>query len=254
VSARGDLVATGVGCRLRPGRSILTGVSATFPAGEVTAIVGSNGSGKSTFARILAGIDRPSAGQVTRPSGRVVFVPERAPALAGCSARALAHALRSRAEARGAVDRRLAAALEAMGYSHAATTSLGRLSKGNLQKAHLAVAYAVRPTVAILDEPATGLDVAARTAANDILRQVADDGAVVVVTAHTEASAADRNLRLEQGGLIASLDAAGRSYRVVLETAGEPDHRVVVVPREQLGAFVVAAMDRGDVVSRVEPA
>jgi ABC-type multidrug transport system ATPase subunit len=252
VSGGADLVAEGVECRLGSGRAILSDVTATFPPGALTAIVGSNGSGKSTLVRILAGIDRPTAGRVRRPDGRVVFVPERAPALAGCSARVLAHAFRTRGEPRRAVDRRLEEALAELGFSHSARTSLGRLSKGNLQKAHLAVAYAVRPAVTILDEPATGLDVAARAAANAVLRRLVDAGAVVVITAHTPVASADRSVHLDRGRLVTGAGARAAAYRVTLERTATT--RVETVRAEEIGRFLVAAIDEGWAVSGVEAA
>ena len=253
------LVVRDVGCRLRSGRVILREVSATFEAGSVTALVGENGSGKSTLARILAGVDRSDSGAVQRPPGRTHLVPERAPALAGCSTQTLARAFAPRGAIRTSVDTRLTASLAQLGFSHDATTPLSRLSKGNLQKAHLAVAYAVTPSAAIIDEPATGLDVRARTAATRLLRGLADEGSVVIITAHTTVADVDQSLQLLAGRLVA-MDAPGDGRwfvvrwrgvdlrpRAVIGSLVEPDHdgwRARVAQRD-LERFLVTAVDAG---------
>lgn len=267
-----DLVVRDVGCRLRSGRVILRDVTATFVAGAVSVVIGENGSGKSTLARILAGVDPANGGSVQRPTGRTHLVPERAPALAGCSAQTLVRAFAPRGASRSAVDSRLVESLVALGFSHESTSPLGRLSKGNLQKAHLAVAYAVAPSLAIVDEPATGLDARARAAAARLLRQLAEAGSVVIITAHSPVTDVDQSLQIVDGRLLPmAVDrSVGRAFVVELRNFEEARAAVsaltlgtvvgltngvlrVRVGEPDIGAFLVAATDIGCVVIGVAP-
>lgn len=256
------------------GRVVLDGVNAEFRRGDVTAVIGANGTGKSTLARVLAGVDRPNSGSVTRPVRAAFFAPERVPALPSCSLRTLAAGLApTLGSPRGVWRPRLAAALDALGFTHLPDTPLQRLSKGNLQKAYVALAYALQPSVALLDEPTTGLDPSSRTAAGELLRAVAAGGGAVVVTAHERVGFADVQLRLVDGHLTVfdpvsverfvvdlALSAAswtfwdgkhaGLSYTVLARSTSQNVLRLLV-DAATLPVVLRAALDQGDAVTRV---
>ncbi|HEY3481398.1 MAG TPA: ATP-binding cassette domain-containing protein, partial [Streptomyces sp.] len=163
---------------------VLREVSLDLPPGALVRIEGANGTGKSTLLRIVAGVDRPTAGEVRgRPATATAYVPERfPPALPFPVLRYLTHlgAVRglpgpeARERARHWLER-----FEITGY---ADTPLDELSKGTCQKVAVAQALLADPRLLVLDEAWTGLDQTARAQLDDAVRdRVAAGGTVVFV-------------------------------------------------------------------------
>ncbi|WP_329103683.1 ATP-binding cassette domain-containing protein [Micromonospora sp. NBC_01699] len=151
------LEARGISKRYRRHR-VLTGLDLTVRAGEIAAVVGANGSGKSTFLRICAGLASPDRGQV-RVHGTIGYcpqsggtndflVPEEHFVLVGAG-RGLA-----RDTARSA-GRRHAAGLD---WDPTGPTQARHLSGGTRQKLNLVLAGLGDPDVLLLDEPYQGFD------------------------------------------------------------------------------------------------
>lgn len=197
---------------------------------------GANGTGKSTVLRIVAGLDRPTAGRVLGRPGRTAYVPERfPPALPFDAYGYLVHLGRVHG-LRGAVaGRRAAQWLERFGIGGYARTPLSRLSKGTGQKVAVAQALLAEPELLVLDEAWTGLDRAARGTLDDAVRARVAAGGTVVFVDHDPgrlAGEASAVRRVEQGRLVAvpvaavAAVAAGPApgARVVVEAvgAGEP--------------------------------
>jgi ABC-type lipoprotein export system ATPase subunit len=219
--ARGLVKVHGAG---RAERRILAGADLDVAPGELVAIVGRSGSGKSTMLQLLGGLDRPDAGTV-EIAGRWVVAPgggpgERAlsavrreaigfvfqffhllPELSG-EANVLLPATLPGADTR-ALTRRGRALIERLGLRDVAALLPHQLSGGEQQRFALARALIGDPPVILADEPIGNLDAAAGALVLDLLRAAADDGrAVVMVTHQAEATArADRVLRLEDGVL-----------------------------------------------------
>ncbi|MEE6257398.1 ATP-binding cassette domain-containing protein [Plantactinospora sonchi] len=139
-------------------RPVLTGVDLTVRAGEIAAVVGANGSGKSTFLRICAGLLSPDAGKV-RVHGALGYCPQAGGTndflhpeehfvLVGAG-RGM-----SRAQARAA-GRGQAAALD---WDPSGRTQARHLSGGTRQKLNLVMAGLGEPDVVLLDEPYQGFD------------------------------------------------------------------------------------------------
>ncbi|NEY36671.1 ATP-binding cassette domain-containing protein [Streptomyces sp. PRKS01-65] len=182
-----------VGKRYGRGRWVLVDVDLQVPPGAVVAVAGGNGSGKSTLLRILAGVSRPTSGRVSGRPPRVGYVPDRftahdrLPALAYLTHMGRVRGMpgdRARARAHHLLDR-----LALVGGEQA---PLRTLSKGNAQKVALAQALLVVPDLLVLDEPWSGLDVAAHAVLAELLGEVAGQGGTVVFTDHREAVAAQR--------------------------------------------------------------
>lgn len=190
------------------GHDVLREVTFDLRAGEVTALVGQNGSGKSTLLELLAGVLTPNTGVITR-QGDLALVLQRpsAPATLPLSARQVVEmgtwkrgARIGRTSARAAVQR----AIERVDLAHLSARPLAELSGGQRQRAFLAQGIVRQPDLLLLDEPATGLDRESVARTQQILREEADRGAVVVcATHHREAiEEADRVIRLEQGRVL----------------------------------------------------
>ena len=160
-------------------------------AGEIVALVGPSGCGKSTALRLLAGLEAPTRGEVTRAAGRgetsVVFQsPTLAPWLSAAANVALPLELAGvgRREARA----RAVEALGRVGLAGAEAARPAQLSGGMAMRASLARALVTNPKVLLLDEPFAALDeITRRQLADDVLALwAAERPAIVFVTHNVE--------------------------------------------------------------------
>jgi NitT/TauT family transport system ATP-binding protein len=165
--------------------------SLTLAAGEIVALVGPSGCGKSTAMRLLAGLEGPSRGEVTRAPGRgetaVVF---QAPTLAPwLSARAnTALPLELAGERPHAAAKRADEALARVGLAGAEAARPAQLSGGMAMRVSLARALVTDPKLLLLDEPFAALDeITRRALADDVLKLWdASKPAIVFVTHNVE--------------------------------------------------------------------
>ncbi|QUH05583.1 ABC transporter ATP-binding protein [Saccharopolyspora erythraea] len=213
----------GVTKRYGSGVQVLRGVDLVLEPGQVTGILGANGSGKSTLLRILAGLSRPSSGRITgHPT--TSYVPDRFPARQRMSARAyLCHMGRVRGLRTAEVRARAEHWLVRFDLAGGPATPLRELSKGNAQKVGLAQALLERPDLLVLDEPWSGLDLAAREVLAEVIGEVRAEGTAVVFTDHRPAFArtpATSTHRLVGGRLVA-VAGAEPTARVLL-SGGRP--------------------------------
>ena len=198
---------------VRGGRRILDRVSIDVDARRI-AVIGANGSGKSTFARLLNGLVTPSSGSVTvhgldpaRARAEVrrlvgfVFTDPQAQILMPTPAEDLALSLRGRP--RVEVARRVSEVLDEHGLSRHADVPASALSGGQKQLLALASVLITDPEVIVADEPTTLLDLRnARRIADLLLSQ---DAQVVVVTHDLELAArCDVALLFANGRLVAT--------------------------------------------------
>ena len=166
-------------------------VSFSIGVGETVALVGPSGCGKSTALRLLAGLEAPTRGQVTRAAGRgdtaVVF---QAPTLAPwLSARAnVALPLELSGTPRTEARRRADEALARVGLGGVETARPAQLSGGMAMRVSLARALVTRPKLLLLDEPFAALDeITRRALADDVLTLwAASKPAIVFVTHNVE--------------------------------------------------------------------
>ena len=166
-------------------------VSLSIGAGETVALVGPSGCGKSTALRLLAGLETPTRGQVTRAAGRgetaVVF---QAPTLAPwLSARAnVALPLELAGTPRDEARQRAGEALARVGLAGAEAARPAQLSGGMAMRVSLARALVTRPKLLLLDEPFAALDeITRRALADDVLTLwAASRPAIVFVTHNVE--------------------------------------------------------------------
>ena len=199
----------------------LRGVSLDIARGKLTAVMGPSGSGKSTLMHILAGLDRPTEGQVhiegTDITGledtaltklrrdHIGFIFQFFNLLGSLSAEenVLLPALIAR-RTEAAIRRRAVELLELVGLGDRAAHTPGELSGGQQQRVSIARALLLEPELVLADEPTGNLDTQAGAEVLGLLRAGADEGRAVVMVTHEAAGAAiaDRVLTLRGGRLV----------------------------------------------------
>jgi ABC-2 type transport system ATP-binding protein len=216
-------------------RDALRDVSFEAHPGEVVAVIGPNGAGKTTLLSILAGLQPPTSGTVSRPPREVGWVPQQPAVYAKLS---VAENLRlfARLERVGDPDAVVARMLEQTGLGGRADDELGTLSGGNRQRVNIAVGLLADPPVLALDEPSSSLDPRQRERLWKFIGLLVAAGTAVVFSTHNVGEAeryADRVLVLADGE--------------VLFTGSPADLEALVGgdPRDFEAAFVRFLHDRG---------
>jgi len=199
----------------------LQGLSLRVADGEVLAVLGPSGSGKSTLLRLLAGLDRPSAGAVRVYGEELGKLPSRGLAryrstMLGYADQHYTRALAPELSARELVAvqlglrgsagadrlRRADELLERVGLGDKRGRRPGELSGGEQQRVALCAALAHRPRVFLADEPTGELDAATADQVYDMLGElVREHGCTAVIVSHDPESAriADRIVRIRDG-------------------------------------------------------
>ncbi|EST22585.1 ABC transporter [Streptomyces niveus NCIMB 11891] len=181
-------------------RPVLRGIDVSLRRGEVVALLGANGSGKSTAVRSVIGQVPLTSGEVTlfgtplrrfRDWARVGYVPQRTTAASGVPATvrevvssgrlARTGLLRWPSKAdRAAVQR----AIDLVGLTDRAKDAVGALSGGQHQRVLIARALAAEPELLIMDEPMAGVDLASQEILAATLREQVAAGTTVLLVLH----------------------------------------------------------------------
>jgi sulfate transport system ATP-binding protein len=181
----------------------LDDVSVEVDAGSLTALLGPSGSGKSTLLRVIAGLERPDAGQVcldgrdvtnVAPQERGVgFVFQHYAAFKHMTVREnVAFGLKIRRRPRAEIERRVRELLELVQLSRFGDRYPAQLSGGQRQRMGLARALAVDPKVLLLDEPFGALDARVRKELRAWLRRLHDEThTTTVIVTHDQEEAMD---------------------------------------------------------------
>lgn len=216
-------------------RPALSGVDLTLAPGELVAIVGPNGGGKSTLAMAAMGLVSPTRGTVTLDgrgiadwprrelAARVGMLPQRESVAFPLSVREAVGLgryarLGPLAAMTGEDHEAVAEAMARTDLVALAERGIDTLSGGEWQRVRLARALASRPSLLLLDEPSASLDIAHEMALFTFLRELAQGGlGVLVITHHLNLAArlADRMVLLHHG----RITAAGRPDEVLTSTA-----------------------------------
>jgi ABC-2 type transport system ATP-binding protein len=239
-------------------------------AGAITALLGPNGAGKTSTIETMEGYRRVAAGSVRvlglDPSAQRTSLNRRIGVM--LQEGGIHPAMRPRELLRlyGAYyDDAVAAPelLERVGLTARARTPYRRLSGGEQQRLSLALALVGRPSVAFLDEPTAGVDVAGRQLIRELLAELRDDGACVVLASHDLAEAervADRVVVIDRGRLVAegSVSALVGSAEQVrfrappgLEVSALSTHLGAVVREATAGEYTIDAASTPVLIGRL---
>jgi ABC-2 type transport system ATP-binding protein len=172
-------------------REALRRVSLDAARGELVAIIGPNGAGKTTLLSILAGIQRPDDGSVSKAPNEIGWVPQQA-ALYGKLTVAENLSLFARLERRPDPRESVERMLELTDLRDRAGDQVSVLSGGNRQRVNIAIGLLAEPEVLLLDEPSAALDPRQRERLWEFILLLAGTGTTVVYSTHN-VQEAERN-------------------------------------------------------------
>ncbi len=224
------LTAREVEVRVPSGARILGPVSLQIAPGSLVALMGPNGSEKSTLLRVLAGGVGPTAGTATwngEPTPQAVqalgYVPQRESVHDRLTTReALRYAASLRLDRGADVDARVKAVLDELGLGTQADTLIRSLSGGERRRAACGLELVGDPPVLLLDEPTSGLDEVLERRLMALFRRLAGDARAVLVATHatTSLDLCDEVIVLRDGQVAYRGDPAG-AQAYVSAVAGE---------------------------------
>lgn len=174
-------------------------LDARFAPGQSVAVVGPNGSGKTSLIEVAAGFQQPTTGVVVRPDGSVGYVPQDGLLIPHLTLRhniAFGKGVRPGDVEQILVDLRL---------DSLADRKPGDVSSGEQQRASLARALVRRPALLLLDEPLSKVDVELRRLTRDVVDRWAHPTQIQVVATHgaDHARQCDQVLAIDQGRVVA---------------------------------------------------
>ncbi|GAA3624183.1 ABC transporter ATP-binding protein [Kineosporia mesophila] len=245
----------------------VNGLDLTVTPGEVVAFLGPNGAGKTSTIDILLGLSRATRGSVkvfgldpaqAVAQGRIAAVMQTGGLLKDLTVRETVQLNASLYRQ----PRPVGEVLERAGITQIAGRRVGKCSGGEQQRLRFALALLPEPDLLVLDEPTTGMDVEARRAFWNAIRQDAAQGRSILFATHylDEAdSYADRIVMIRKGAVVADGTAsqvrgmaAGRQVRVVLPGADQVALAALpgVTSVQQRGDSVTIACGDSDSVLR----
>lgn len=200
----------------------LNNASVTFRTGEIVAVLGSNGAGKSTFFLCCNGVLRPQSGRIFYKGGEIskskkdiyklrqavglVFQDPDSQIIAGSVESEVSFGPMNLRLPRDEVSRRVEEAMAQMNISRYKESAPQYLSGGEKKRVSIADILAMRPEMILLDEPTASLDPQNADVLEQILRELNRDGITIVISTHDVDFAyriAQRAIVFAQGKIIA---------------------------------------------------
>jgi ABC-2 type transport system ATP-binding protein len=220
----------------RGGKTVLDALSLSVAAGEIYALLGGNGAGKSTTLSALLGFLKPTSGSMAvagvdpatdaeAARHKIAYLPENVALYEHLTAREnVEYFLALAGETHGADE--IEAAFDAAGLQpEARNRPLGGYSKGMRQKVAIALAFVRQVPVLLLDEPTSGLDPRATADFNALIGTLKERGTAILMVTHDllgAADCADRIGFLDRGRIVEEVGrAAGYDVMALHRRYGE---------------------------------
>jgi heme exporter protein A len=186
---------------VRGGREVFSGLDFEAATGEVLAVTGPNGSGKTSLLRLIAGLLLPADGTITLEGGTgELTLPEQAHYLGHRDALKPALSVMENLafwrDFLGGEVFEAGRCLEAVGLEHAAHLPAAYLSAGQRRRLSLARLLAVRRPVWLLDEPTAALDADGQDLFVGLMRDHLAHGGLIVAATHAPLGIASQELRI----------------------------------------------------------
>jgi len=203
-------------------KNVLRNISLSINENQAIAILGGNGTGKSTLLRILAGIERPSSGKVhyLNKNIKIGYVPERFPKNIRFTP---SEYLRYMGEMSGIskdyLTKRIKNLLHRFQLEGLDNHRIMELSKGNIQKVGLIQAIMQKPNLLILDEPLSGLDFESQEELVKIIGELKRQGTTVLITYHEShifESIVDNTFLLHNGSISVTESIEKQSIKLLV--------------------------------------
>jgi ABC-2 type transport system ATP-binding protein len=202
---------------VRGKRTVLPGLDLTVPRGQVVGLLGPSGSGKTTLMRAIVGVQMVQGGRVEvlgAPAGakelrsKVGYMTQSPSVYADLT---VAENLAYFAALAGAGPGAVAKVLARVDLEDHAKDRVVSLSGGERSRTSLAAALIGEPELLVLDEPTVGLDPVLRQSLWRLFRELASQGATLLVSSHVmdEATRCDRLVLLSEGNVLADATPAG---------------------------------------------
>ncbi|MDY4433765.1 MAG: ATP-binding cassette domain-containing protein [Candidatus Flemingibacterium sp.] len=197
--ARGDVVLSAENISFAYGdRQVVRDLTLEIRRGEINALVGGNGSGKTTTLRLLAGLIQPQCGFVTKKA-RTAILPQEPRSLF------TKNTLRDELADISGDEKKLAEAINICGLGGLLDRHPYDLSGGETQRAGIAMLLLTGADILLLDEPTKGTDAGFRDEFGRLLGRLADEGKAILIVSHDLefcAETADRCAMLFDGGIV----------------------------------------------------
>ena len=246
----------------------LKGIDLTIEQGEFFALLGPNGAGKSTLISILAGLIKPSSGNISVMGFDVVNQYQQARQLLGIVPQELVfdpffnvrEMLRFQAGyfGRGPEnDAWVDEILVGLGLAEKAHVNMRKLSGGMKRRALIAQALAHKPPVIVLDEPTAGVDVELRQMMWAFIKKLNAEGHTIILTTHylEEAETLCSRVGMMKQGQIVALDStanllnkfAGKQLRLTLGDVNLPANIHTMLRSQEGGIYTFALNDMAQI-------
>jgi ABC-2 type transport system ATP-binding protein len=183
--------------QFKAGKPIFSSVNETFRKGEFIGLTGPNGSGKTTFLRLLSVNSFPTSGSITYKNMNIHENPQAYLKDVGLvhdqeslpvhlsAVELLEWVLRSRNRWNDGSEKEINDMFDSLSLQDDRHEQIGTYSTGMRKKTQVAAAFIVRPKVLILDEPLRGLDSSTREQVEKMLVKAKSGGALILMASHT---------------------------------------------------------------------